>query len=584
MVDITDLAGDVVRGVRTTSVDPVVVQSEKNRVATLAAEAESAIAPQRKDAAMRAAALVGEQSISAAELAQMEARKLADVLQATEKEVGDSLIGRERAERAYEKRLGEHRELAETANHSFFRNPFTYVRDQYRLNVKEQEITGLVQNIEATNVHIDNQFMQAAHEVQRFQQSTTASMAADNNLAFQTTRAELLKKNAEIAAAEATATKGQQLAQSKGAVSEYERQSSEQKEALSLKYLFGVLNNFDYTHFGEPAKKEMLRLYTNMPPAERRQLELNTARWFPHDMQGTGITLQEHMVDLAEKNDADGWFLASTLSGDRTALRVAEIGQNALYKDTEATVRANFQIEFADELALTGGKLTAQQERMIRERTTAQVGQIGGVDVLAKSVDVVVADGATALANNRTFMASAGTPELLQSAGAPEAVVAWASTEAAREALDLPHLEFGDPVTGASYAAYKSMLNAGISPAEAAQGIATLVRERGFGEYARSGVYGAEAQRLQNLGYGDRVKPKIFTTLREDQLTKGLAPSTLGGFVASPGELARASRATEAAQGLTREPLDMTNPQDIQNLMARLEKFTLLRSEVSRPR
>lgn len=93
-----------------------------------------------------------------------------------DQEAANSKKLRQSLNESYDTALQDYAQEVQGANFSFFRNPLTYIRDQYRVGYKTERLRELAQAIDGTTSRIRGTYMQAAEDLQRLR---TGSMATE---------------------------------------------------------------------------------------------------------------------------------------------------------------------------------------------------------------------------------------------------------------------------------------------------------------------------------------------------------------------------------------------------------------------
>lgn len=435
-------------------------------------------------------------------------------------------------------RMEEYKNTVANGNFSFFANPITYVRDQYRINYQTERLNKLAGAIRAVNSRVDAEYAEGA---QRLRELREGSFAMDYMSIVQNHRAKMddmqikqlataqeYERNAEIkkSALETHALAQQLRADPRGADGVNRDKG---KDAIA-RYMYVLQNpNGDITGYDSAKHREsMYAIYETKSPAEKAEFARSFGMFNIQDTAGQTPTATDMLLWSASNKDyanllpiirtmnsPQGQQLYRTVSQEVNAVADAE------YVKLEQQALASMDPKAAA-LAKTEG-LPAEQRKALREQALENVYMNRSGDVMQSAFNRVGRGVATKIqaAPVATLTSVSSEAMSLMEQNVPRGIgydeLAYFQSD------DFKQLNLGsDPDEHKFYGEFGGMLRAmeagllanGAKKENVATIIATYVRSAALANQLQDPGKGQDVKTLIDLGLTSEI-PINVTALQE---------------------------------------------------------------------
>lgn len=493
----------------------------------------------------------GQLALDAAQFQANVANNLAD-------ETSRLVENREMLERSYQDGLEQMASQVEGANYSFWRNPLTYIRDQYRLNntiTKLNHINGVLQ---ATYNAIDQEYAQAAQELQHYRQTSMTTglavlevenMVQTNMLNSKLSLVNDYRKQLDTLVGASAARQTVSEAWAKG---EQDRESQ-----LGLARYLHKIQTGSNAGFNEVIADRYLHFYNNLDPDAKNSFVKGYLRAAEFDSAGVDWTIAEHFEDLARNNDGESLAQIGWLNRDQGLMALVDLGMQKSIRDTEQQLTQQWLADPNNMEAYTqnGGIIPTAVQNNISRQARESVQRRPGLDMLVTSGQMVEEDMQTFLGGRKDSLPMySGAAELVELSGHSPNAIRYFQSEAFRNLTTTGAEGPFDTLSNFTLELSKQLVEAGVSSGEVPSVIADYYAQTGLAMYRAQGEHGLQLESLMRLG--QNLRPSI----RVNPLPVNGFVARLSNFVDGPN-----------AQYIRRADFNFTDPSDIQNFLARAE-------------
>lgn len=235
----------------------------------------------------------------------------------------------------FDGRMEEHKNTVANGNYSFFANPITYIRDQYRINYQTQRLNDLAAAIRGVNSRVDSEYAEGAQRLMELRQGSFAmdymAIVQDHRAKMDTLQVKQMsaaheyQRNGEVRKAimDTQALTQQLIADPRGPDG---AKKDEMLDAIG-RFMY-VLNNPKGTIDGYDTTKHreaMVAIYEAMPQEQKTQLMRNFGGFTIMDKAGQTMTNDEIIMTAATNKDFQAMFSLLPLSNSPDAQQLQRI-------------------------------------------------------------------------------------------------------------------------------------------------------------------------------------------------------------------------------------------------------------------